>query len=221
MKIDLRVVFEKGKPIDEEKVQADQRKRSLGSLRKIGAYILKTARRSIRRGVKDKKGASGMSRDMRVSSDIFQKLTGRPAVFNKASKPGQPPRSHTGNLKAGMNFQIDGQTMVVGALRYKKNGARFLEHGGTPDEMGPNPYARLGLSRFMVNGTVRTGFLTRDKQKILSYSPDISGEYKFRSVKNGSLFGPSLVKYKSMQARPFMGPALTKTSSKLPEFFRG
>lgn len=221
MNLSARLVAEAGGFLNVDKVIADQSKRTDGALKRIGGYLLKTSRNSIRRGVKDKRSPSGLSGDMRTASQAFLTLTGRKLTMNKPSKPGQAPRSHTGNLKAGMSFKVEDGVVVVGALRYKKDGARLLEHGGAPSTPGPNAFARVGLSRFIINGSVRIGFLSKDKTKLLMRQSSQPGGILVRSVKNGAPIANSPVRYTPMAPRPFMGPALTKSLPKLQGFFRG
>jgi len=51
----------------------------------------------------------------------------------RVSSPGDPPSSHTGRLKKSIFFSYDQKngSVVVGPLRYGKNAASVLEHGGT------------------------------------------------------------------------------------------
>lgn len=53
----------------------------------------------------------------------------------RISYPGEPPSSHTGRLKKSIFFNYDqkNESVVVGPLRYGKNAASTLEHGGTSD----------------------------------------------------------------------------------------
>lgn len=50
----------------------------------------------------------------------------------RASRPGQPPSNHTGDLKKRIYFGYDSQTksVVAGPLPYHKGVAHIIEYGG-------------------------------------------------------------------------------------------
>ena len=221
MKLDLRVVLEKGSGIDAQKVAADQAKRSAGALKRIGGYILKTARNSIKSATASPTSPGRLTGDMRIAAEASRNLFGKNPVLRRSSIPGRQPKSWSGNLKAGMNFQVDGQTVVVGAVKYKQDGARLLEHGGQAGDLTTSPYKRLGLHRMRTAQGIVVGVLSRDGSELIIGSPRLPVKQRVRSVTTGSLLRENRVRRARQSARPFMGPALTKTQSKPSEYFRG
>jgi hypothetical protein len=110
------------------------------------------------------------------------------------SKPGSPPRSHEGSLKKFLLFSYDAATesVVVGPAKLSNGtGApEILEFGGT----------RM-LKKDVV---MRVGKPGRDSRGRFVNSPRVT-------VKAGTT-----IRY---AARPFMGPALEKNRTKIPEAF--
>lgn len=115
----------------------------------------------------------------------------RPGRYS--SQPGQPPRSHTGELRRNIYFAYDptSDSVVVGPTAFRNSGVpEALEFGGTVQVKN-----RLIIQRKNL-GKTRSG---RDRQE-----RQVAGRYT----------GPLTIK-----ARPFMGPALFKSRTRLPEIW--
>jgi len=120
-----------------------------------------------------------------------------------------------------MNFQVDGDSVVVGAVKYRQDGARVLEHGGKSNDDAISPFKRLGLRRMMGTEGLLIGVLSRDGREMIVGLPRMPAKKRLRAVTSGSLLAEPRRPRAAASARPFMGPALTKTLTKLPEKFRG
>ena len=88
----------------------------------FNSEIVKRAMDSARRRALSKFGAYVRTR---AKSSIRKR--------KRISHPGDPPSSHTGRLKKSIFFSYDQKngSVVVGPLRFGKNAASVLEHGGT------------------------------------------------------------------------------------------
>lgn len=143
----------------------------------------------------------------------------------KPSQPGKPPRSPTGRLKNAIFFDVDktkteaviGPTLsVVGRIgqthefggeeppkeRRRRKGQFRLEAGGH----GPIRVARQkieGVAKLVSAAQVRR---SRELAASLELPPSVTGE-------------PS-TKPRKYPARPFMGPALTRSRDRLPTFWK-
>lgn len=209
--------------IDAKKIQEDQSKRSRKALFRIGGFVLKTARRSIRKGTTGPTSPHRLSGQMQQAATAYRNIFGRNPVLQRPSKPGQPPRSFTGKLKAGMNFKVDTRkdTVVVGAVRFQQDGARVLEHGGSRGDAA-SPFKRLGLVQAQVPSLgLVVGRLTQDGSKIIIGFPKQRAKSKIRTVLGINILPNTRQNRDRAKARPFMGPALDKAQKTILENFRG
>lgn len=120
-------------------------------LSRIGSFIRRDARKSIRSGGKK----------------------------HKVSAPGEPPRSHTGDLKNGIVFAYveDTKSVVIGPIKMVTKGA--------------SPFGGATIPQILEEGGTTPGFRGRGRRR-------------------------KPVRQVTIQARPYMSPALSLNLPKLP-----
>lgn len=100
--------------------------------KKVGRVLLRSgafAQKSIKRSIR-KAGKAGKARSKREKAffddqgNLRSSITGRFIKTSGISRPGQPPRSHTGGLRNNIRFSIDkkNESVVVGAQRFASKG---------------------------------------------------------------------------------------------------
>jgi hypothetical protein len=137
-------------------------KRARGALSRFGAFVRRRARSSMRPG-----GKSG-----------------------KVAAPGQPPRTHAGNLKRLLFFSWDATTksVVIGPVPFAGGVApSLLEFGGTTPGHGRTIYITRAAGR-----DARGQFKSKGKAKVV-----LNGTVRYRG-------------------NPFMGPALRAETPNMP-----
>ncbi len=129
----------------------------------------------------------------------------------KASAPGAPPSSHTGNLKRGIVFGYDRTrgSVVVGPIKNRSGVApQTLEHGGFTRDL-TTPEFRIGAK-----APVRWA---RGKRRMIYV--ELATE---RDVETAKRFWEEAGKRPAayVPARPYMGPALDAELPRAPELWR-
>ena len=175
------------------RLKAEVGKAVITSLSHAAGYIYKAARNSIKR---------------RKSSSL----------------PGEPPHTQTGVLKRGIAYDVDKgrQTAVIGPTQSAVGIiAHTHEFGGTeapkrPGDRGaPKPRFRLVIGGFgpikvigkkLIVVSLRTDRRVARAEAIAATIPPSKG-------------GPPSRKPRVYPARPFMGPALQRSLSRLPSFW--
>lgn len=130
----------------------------------------------------------------------------------KASPPGQPPSVHKGGLKDLLFFGYDAarKTTVVGPVKFSAVRTKTQLATSLPV---PGQQEHGGTSTMLKKVFNRSGRKATERQK----------ESFLRKIKDGSLVPQrrfTLVKAQAKYPpRPYMGPALETSKSKLPELF--
>jgi len=161
--MDLKAV--QGQFLDRKKVLRRVSKSKIKPLIKQGAYVRRTAKKSIAKP--RMKTVGEMTPDERRSYErrvVANKLAGlpRPKRPLASSRPGDPPRSQTGTLKKFLFFSFDSRTesVVVGPARIRSddpNAPSTLEFGGSATIRGqrrtiaPRPYMGPALAEEQPN----------------------------------------------------------------------
>lgn len=132
-----------------------------------GAYVMTTARRSMRKVAKAKK----IERAGKTPRQFAEAI--KAERYRRASKPGQPPRYRTGGIRKNTFFAFDGPRggVVIGPARFASAGQmvpKVLEEGGTitrklksgrrvRDQIKPRPYMAPALRQTIpkVRGFIR------------------------------------------------------------------
>ena len=144
------------------------------------------------------------------------------------SKPGKPPHVHRGDLKRLLFFSYDPATrsVVVGPTPF--NGPalvpRTLELGG---QSAKHPNKRRRMRRIGGAGEIRIGGRPcvstksvknwKNRTVQVTYVKLRTGAQAARANQlNAELYGPDMIGPVDIAARPYMGPALTKTLPELP-----
>jgi hypothetical protein len=147
---------------DSKKVTTPAERAELSALRKMGAYIRTTARRSMRKARMKK--VSELSDDERRSYDIrvakWQqggREGRRPRRPLAPSRPGEPPRTITGYIRKFLFFVVDKRkrNVVVGpakinrpsvdALQALEFGGRSKSYDGDSVQIKARPFMRPAL----------------------------------------------------------------------------
>ena len=119
---------------DTKKIQKELDTFERKALSKLGAYIRRRAKSSIKNAPKI---------DV-ATGQITRKRKGL-ALRDAVSAPGKPPYSHEGSLKRLILFAYDarGKSLVVGPAKFKVGDVpRTLEHGGSVTVRTPVPRIR-------------------------------------------------------------------------------
>lgn len=184
---------------------------SFKSITQAAAYVWGISRRSIGTGYKTKRDASTGER-VRVGAYT-------------PSKPGKPPKSPTGRLKRSIAFDVDREKTdaVIGPTKSVIGGIGAThEHSGQePPKQRRNRLYNFKLAvgghgparatRFRVDGVakLRTTAQVRRAQALVDGldAPRWAVLEPTKSPRN-------------YPARPFMGPALARSQSRLPSFWK-
>lgn len=196
--------------IDETRtVRRRMRAGSFKSLNAAAAYVRGIARRSIGSGVK-----RNTKRGIRE---------GGPERVYTPSKPGKPPKSPTGRLKNAIAFNVDKSrsSAVIGPV-----GSVFGQLGATHEFSGRerpksprrsvNWVLKIGGHGPIRDGAlVPSGFARISTPAQLRRAQEIADAHEIPPWDRGTT-PPRPRKY---PARPFMGPALTRSRARLPAFW--
>jgi len=165
---------------DREAVALAVDKGTRQALLKTGAIVMRRARNSIKESRRYQRRARGSDPQAR------RKVIGR-----VTSKPGEPPRSITGQLKDGIWFAFDPSTrgVVIGPVRINTPtpAPRTLEFGGT---------------------------VQIEKREVIRTRSKSSGRF------SGATTTRTVLRRVKIAARPYMSPALMKALPRIPEQFR-
>lgn len=158
-------------------------------LLKFGAFVRSDARRSIREAPKRKR--------------------------EKNSKPGNPPLSHTGNLKKNIFFGRDKRenSVVIGPHKNRSGyAAHALEHGGSATIKGfvPKVY-ELGD-----RGAIGRDANGRVVVKKLVTEAMVARANRFAIERNDAAISRTV----KIEARPYMTPAFERNLPHAPKLFR-
>ena len=183
---------------DSKKVVQRTKAATIKSLGRAAAYIRGIARRSI---------------------------SSRKAKNPKPSLPGKPPKSPTGRLKNAIFFNVDNQagSAVIGpTLSVVGRIGQTHEFGGTEPpknrrgrrgrfDLRIGGYGPLRVARRKIAGVGRLAteaqvMRARDIAAALDLPPSVTGAPTDRQ--------------RVYPARPFMGPALTRSRERLPDFWK-
>lgn len=163
----------------------------------------------------------------------FVRQTAKQSIKTKAtsSAPGQPPHSHTGQLKKGILFGYDpaNQSVVVGPVKLAKKGnaPEALEKGGQAVKR-KNPRR---LDRKIGDGGVvllrKTNSASSKQVKdwqgrsrwVTFGSLGTAGQVAHAEKLETVIWGPKMISG-TLRARPYMGPAFEKELPKLPPKWR-
>lgn len=171
-----------------------------------------------------KKVAAGSFRSLGHASAAVR-LTARRSIRRrkKASTPGTPPHTQSGNLKRSIRYEVTQDDAVIGPVN--EFGGRIWnlhEHGGMgrprrqlkvhrfkPGEFGPVRVRRRGS-----NPTQATSF---HRARLRTMSQAARATRLIEEENQRRMGGPGPRRYPK---RPFMGPALEQMRPRLPKFWR-
>jgi hypothetical protein len=163
----------------------------------------------------------------------FVRATARQSIKTKptSSAPGQPPHSHTGQLKKGILFGYDErqQSVVVGPVKLPKKGnaPEALEKGGEAvkrrnprrkdHKIGDRGIMLLRKTNSPASKQVKDW---SNRPRWVTFGPirtarQVTHAEKLETV----IWGPKMISG-SLRARPYMGPAFEKELPKLPPNWR-
>lgn len=190
------------------------------TLNRVGSYTRKVAMNSMKRAPKTNKPLDE------------KQIAVKGQHGRVASRPGNPPYSHKGNLKDSIRFAVeqDEQIVTIGPKQYKgrSEGARVLERGGTISKKtkinAPKP---KGSPKKPAQGRVRPKgfryFYSEEARQKAITGHGKGADRNFAAwcraqeiARRNIIIKIEQIKVKK---RPYMDPAFAEAKQRLPELF--